>query len=113
GRPRDIRSVGMDYVTDLDVVAKFDKEQLFRMELRALIADLLTPSGGGRYTFTRPVKRPNGTTANGWARLSEWELIQALEKAPEEHTSELQSRENLVCRLLLEKKNDDDSVEAS
>src|SRR5690606_4478975 len=83
GRPRDIRSVGMDYVTDLDVVAKFDKEQLFRMELRALIADLLTPSGGGRYTFTRPVKRPNGTTANGWARLSEWELIQALEKAPE------------------------------
>src|SRR5690606_39439095 len=31
----------------------------------------------------------------------------ALEFAPrsEEHTSELQSRENLVCRLLLEKKN--------
>src|SRR5690606_39314517 len=25
----------------------------------------------------------------------------------EEHTSELQSRENLVCRLLLEKKNSD------
>src|SRR5690606_41443813 len=28
----------------------------------------------------------------------------------EEHTSELQSRENLVCRLLLEKKNDLDIV---
>src|SRR5690606_40453452 len=28
-----------------------------------------------------------------------------LEKRSEEHTSELQSRENLVCRLLLEKKN--------
>src|SRR5690606_40372449 len=27
-----------------------------------------------------------------------------LEKRSEEHTSELQSRENLVCRLLLEKK---------
>src|SRR5690606_39547742 len=27
----------------------------------------------------------------------------------EEHTSELQSRENLVCRLLLEKKNKDDN----
>src|SRR5690606_39644857 len=26
----------------------------------------------------------------------------------EEHTSELQSRENLVCRLLLEKKNNND-----
>src|SRR5690606_27421290 len=29
------------------------------------------------------------------------------EKRSEEHTSELQSRENLVCRLLLEKKNHD------
>src|SRR5690606_40506031 len=27
----------------------------------------------------------------------------------EEHTSELQSRENLVCRLLLEKKTEDDA----
>src|SRR5690606_33109839 len=30
--------------------------------------------------------------------------LQALENRSEEHTSELQSRENLVCRLLLEKK---------
>src|SRR5690606_41959852 len=30
----------------------------------------------------------------------------------EEHTSELQSRENLVCRLLLEKKNKGTSAEA-
>src|SRR5436309_10832888 len=30
---------------------------------------------------------------------------QALGQRSEEHTSELQSRENLVCRLLLEKKN--------
>src|SRR5690606_40652027 len=29
----------------------------------------------------------------------------------EEHTSELQSRENLVCRLLLEKKNNRDRAE--
>src|SRR5690606_40035301 len=28
----------------------------------------------------------------------------------EEHTSELQSRENLVCRLLLEKKNEDQLI---
>src|SRR5690606_39878855 len=31
--------------------------------------------------------------------------LQASERRSEEHTSELQSRENLVCRLLLEKKN--------
>src|SRR5690606_39512200 len=30
--------------------------------------------------------------------------VEAIERS-EEHTSELQSRENLVCRLLLEKKN--------
>src|SRR5690606_40199302 len=29
----------------------------------------------------------------------------------EEHTSELQSRENLVCRLLLEKKNKRNTIE--
>src|SRR5690606_40712047 len=33
----------------------------------------------------------------------EWHLIGHLQRS-EEHTSELQSRENLVCRLLLEKK---------
>src|SRR5690606_42049171 len=31
--------------------------------------------------------------------------MHVLEYRSEEHTSELQSRENLVCRLLLEKKN--------
>src|SRR5690606_41471811 len=31
---------------------------------------------------------------------------QSRSRRSEEHTSELQSRENLVCRLLLEKKND-------
>src|SRR5690606_41255176 len=34
----------------------------------------------------------------GWSPVGE-------EERSEEHTSELQSRENLVCRLLLEKKN--------
>src|SRR5690606_41539333 len=33
------------------------------------------------------------------------ELPVRVEDRSEEHTSELQSRENLVCRLLLEKKN--------
>src|SRR5690606_31041236 len=34
----------------------------------------------------------------------EWQLFAANGYRSEEHTSELQSRENLVCRLLLEKK---------
>src|SRR3989442_8790383 len=33
-----------------------------------------------------------------------WTPLQTIEKRSEEHTSELQSRPHLVCRLLLEKK---------
>src|SRR2546430_10063739 len=40
----------------------------------------------------RPIKLFNGTDLTGWHTRSE------------EHTSELQSQSNLVCRLLLEKK---------
>src|SRR5436309_7599670 len=36
-------------------------------------------------------------------------ILCPLKTRSEEHTSELQSRENLVCRLLLEKKKDRDS----
>src|SRR5690606_39830546 len=43
------------------------------------------------------------TTSRTWA--SRLELPESKERTrSEEHTSELQSRENLVCRLLLEKK---------
>src|SRR5260370_26156054 len=37
------------------------------------------------------------------------EIARALATRSEEHTSELQSHLNLVCRLLLEKKNNNDS----
>src|SRR5690606_39876983 len=36
--------------------------------------------------------------------LQAWSFLGCLLMRSEEHTSELQSRENLVCRLLLEKK---------
>src|SRR5690606_41862562 len=41
------------------------------------------------------------------SRTTTWPCASATGRATrsEEHTSELQSRENLVCRLLLEKKN--------
>src|SRR5690348_17570380 len=44
-----------------------------------------------------PLKRPSGADASG-------KDVQAVRS--EEHTSELQSPVHLVCRLLLEKKND-------
>src|SRR5690606_41068302 len=47
---------------------------------------------------------PDGLVANLLAFNLGVEIGQLLRS--EEHTSELQSRENLVCRLLLEKKNE-------
>src|SRR5690606_40561837 len=40
-----------------------------------------------------------------WLAQAQQQLSGPLRLRSEEHTSELQSRENLVCRLLLEKKN--------
>src|SRR5690606_41936545 len=49
------------------------------------------------------------TTSSGSRELVYGDTVRISEDAAytrsEEHTSELQSRENLVCRLLLEKKN--------
>src|SRR5688572_29807989 len=46
--------------------------------------------------------------ASGGNRLPDAKPFQVLRS--EEHTSELQSQSNLVCRLLLEKKNDIDTA---
>src|SRR5436309_8772254 len=51
-----------------------------------------------------PCRRARQAPAGRHARLGHPEG--AWRARSEEHTSELQSRENLVCRLLLEKKND-------
>src|SRR5690606_39638224 len=46
--------------------------------------------------FSTLIREVSGKTAGAW--------INEMVLRSEEHTSELQSRENLVCRLLLEKK---------
>src|SRR5690606_41384078 len=58
--------------------------------------------------------RPGAGGGDDLHRLAALQRLRQRRQAPvdaagdrsEEHTSELQSRENLVCRLLLEKKND-------
>src|SRR3712207_8324395 len=56
------------------------------------------PGWGGIDSFRRPAPRPTPAHGNrGICSLSR--------HRSEEHTSELQSRQYLVCRLLLEKKN--------
>src|SRR5947209_20408122 len=47
--------------------------------------------------------RPSSAAAARWRRASPQRLVWRLRRS-EEHTSELQSRQYLVCRLLLEKK---------
>src|SRR5690606_39797246 len=67
----------------------------------------LPPCSGGRLQHV-----PHGSRLVGVQLVHDGpvdvETVQAIHvgtKRSEEHTSELQSRENLVCRLLLEKKN--------
>src|SRR3712207_7397651 len=57
---------------------------------------LVGPSGCGKSTALRMIA--------GLEDISEGELRIGGEVRSEEHTSELQSRQYLVCRLLLEKK---------
>src|SRR5260370_31851485 len=76
----------------------FPYTTLFRSQaLRLLNADLPSPLAGGELEIQQRMLR-----AIAEARLGEPEIARS-----EEHTSELQSHLNLVCRLLLEKKKQD------
>src|SRR5690606_41914447 len=55
------------------------------------------PGTWGAPTITRPRRRAAALSPSTVRAMGGW-------RRSEEHTSELQSRENLVCRLLLEKK---------
>src|SRR3712207_7598883 len=58
------------------------------------------PSPGGLVTAFDPIMRSHEGAWVGWPGAPDEEF----ESRSEEHTSELQSRQYLVCRLLLEKK---------
>src|SRR5690606_40820560 len=72
--------------------------------VRHLPARVLGVAAGGLIVLTNSRTLADSLGAPGV-------LVAAIAEHPggrsEEHTSELQSRENLVCRLLLEKKNKD------
>src|SRR5690606_41433402 len=62
---------------------------------------LLWPGAPSPEAAPAPVPDACAPAHTGWRASAHPHLPRS-----EEHTSELQSRENLVCRLLLEKKND-------
>src|SRR5256885_8364178 len=71
---------------------------------RSVIAQASAPSPPNRLPFARGVpQRVHEARSPGASRIQRWDLLQAGHRS-EEHTSELQSPCNLVCRLLLEKK---------
>src|SRR5215475_2420064 len=77
-----------------------------------------TPGDSWRNAFIRRstplvrVAEPNSTGQTKPSRNSLERSSKTLSRRSEEHTSELQSRENLVCRLLLEKKKQTKSHDA-
>src|SRR5690606_42113404 len=98
------RSVGLRDVHSLPTRRSSDLERLYRI--------ILTPELQGGFTVTVP-SLPGCITwgediehAKAMAREAIGLYIEDMvaQGRSEEHTSELQSRENLVCRLLLEKK---------
>src|SRR2546421_7062775 len=79
----------------------FPYTTLFRSRMTEVAADVLPGHGDGRIGV---LTGPNiaGEVAAGLPTAS------VVAMRSEEHTSELQSRSDLVCRLLLEKKNKSD-----
>src|SRR5690606_40026036 len=87
GNPGDLHSFPTRRSSDLEIA----RAEIVPREAIQRLRGVGEAQGGG---FERLGHRANG-------------LVAALEDPPvrsEEHTSELQSREKLVCRLLLEKK---------
>src|SRR3712207_8397564 len=62
---------------------------------------------GGAHASQVPAWSLSSPTGEGYARITfpDVETTSVSDGRSEEHTSELQSRQYLVCRLLLEKKN--------
>src|SRR5436309_10919039 len=78
----------------------FPYTTLFRSSLKNLIIQVLNSEGGVQWLEFNPWQWGDDASIAG-ALFSQ--IASKLGRS-EEHTSELQSRENLVCRLLLEKK---------
>src|SRR3712207_8753541 len=68
------------------------------------LAESISSVGTDAAMYWRMRKTPNADTRLGAMTACRW-LIHPRWRRSEEHTSELQSRQYLVCRLLLEKKN--------
>src|SRR5438132_4687785 len=80
--------------TDIYTLSLHDALPIFIVD--AAMNDLIRPSLYGAYHEIKPVHEIRDKLKR--------QVIGSVERRSEEHTSELQSHSDLVCRLLLEKK---------
>src|SRR5436305_7958874 len=85
----------------------FPYTTLFRSIMTAASAVLLNAFLTGDYSIKYVVRYSDSVQPLLYKITSYWGGLDGSIRS-EEHTSELQSRPHLVCRLLLEKKNDKD-----
>src|SRR2546422_7753162 len=85
----------------------FPYTTLFRSDLGKIAGDLRLLASGPRTGLAEivlPAVQPGSSIMPGKVNPSIAEMVNMVCYRSEEHTSELQSRLHLVCRLLLEKK---------
>src|SRR5258708_26280658 len=85
----------------------FPYTTLFRSPCSPFVHHQLDAMLGIDLTHGRPVARDHGLHHRG---LGEQAIPIIASSRSEEHTSELQSPDHLVCRLLLEKKKDNNQL---
>src|SRR5438046_5569010 len=104
------------YVACCAAVRDFDcRDQLSSIRMPALVIagahDPATPPADGRFVADQiPGARYIELNAAHLSNIEEQDRFNSEISRSEEHTSELQSLTNLVCRLLLEKKKNADYV---
>src|SRR5690606_41792313 len=102
--PRDLPPTERDTLSLHDALPIFlgvEIDAVTLAEARRRIADLIVQA---RLTDAQGTTGPSAGTATATAQPLSAQPPGGAHVRSEEHTSELQSRENLVCRLLLEKK---------
>src|SRR2546422_5996278 len=105
--PKGYEKAGADFAPPADLVAKMTKynDSLTKAGVLLGLDGLRPPATGARVRFSGG--KPNVTDGPFT------EAKEVLGGRSEEHTSELQSRLHLVCRLLLEKKKKRKIAQAS
>src|SRR5688572_32214264 len=88
----------------------FPYTTLFRSAVDGLVLRAGVARGAGREPRRDPVDQPRRRAAVSARRRRDAVLGCRRRHRSEEHTSELQSQSNLVCRLLLEKKNNNKTL---